>query len=423
MKRIHLTLFLLVFSAFLYSASISGTKPVQLFDSLGELGKIDFSKPLSDYQRQWVDKTDISLLTVGPGDPLYSWFGHSAFIITQPSGSKIMYDYGIFDTEQANFYLNFAMGRMYYSVYYSGADWRIEEALDEKRDVHLIDLDLKAEAKFAIIAFLQNNTKEENRTYLYHFYLDNCATRLRDILNAATSGQFESYAKAEVKGETFRTLSERYLARNPALFWVLDFLQGPSVDKPISLYEEMFLPDQLFSAVSQFAYPDGTSLARTTTVLQDTSDWKVRPLTKTKDIDISWYFLLAGLAIAFLLLLLKRFLPAIHRLFFGTLLLGLGLLGTLLTFMMFFSDMDMTYFNQNLLFVNPLLILVALRIYIVGRKRSGLTLSFFSLIMIALLVLKLVAPSVFIQDSFNTIALLLPLYLSNAAFNIPKKKP
>jgi len=245
MKRLALCLLIATMTlSALFSFSV-GERRVQEqpFDSEQELGKVDFTKTLAPNQLEWVNRATLSLLTVGSGDPLYAWFGHSALIIGQPSGGEVMYDYGVFDPDQKNFYLNFARGRMYYSVWETDSVWRIEEALEEKRDVKLIELDLSPEAKLAAIRFLQNNAKAENSTYLYHFYYDNCATRIRDILNAATDGEFRRWAEAQNTTSSYRQFVQRYLSHSPIIFWALDFLQGKTIDKPLNRYEEMFLPE------------------------------------------------------------------------------------------------------------------------------------------------------------------------------------
>lgn len=51
----------------------------------------------------------ISVLTSGPGDVLYSAFGHSAFRVRDVSqGIDVVYNYGVFDTSGENFYLKFS---------------------------------------------------------------------------------------------------------------------------------------------------------------------------------------------------------------------------------------------------------------------------------------------------------------------------
>ena len=359
-------------------------------------------------------QTKIHLLSIGPGDDLYAWFGHSALIITQPSGSKVMYDWGIFDPNQEHFYLNFARGRMYYHVAASEATWRIADALEEVRDVSLVELNLTDEAKFALISFLHTHIQGSNSTYLYHFYDDNCATRIRDIINAATDGAFKSWTDEQPLQPSMRNQVMRSMIHSPGIFWVLDFLQGPSIDQDLSVYDTMFLPHQLEKAVLDFSYPDGTSLALSREVLQDTKDLDVRFAVDTSERSYIWFYALVGSAFALLLFIIGLRFPTLKRLLFGLVLFALGLLGTLLLFMMSFSDMDMTYFNENILFVNPLLFIAAFRILFTKRSQTRL-LAVYSSIMVALLIGKFMFPTMLDQDNLRVLMLLLPLYLSGSS--------
>ena len=420
MKRLVLSLLVATMAlSALFSFSV-GERRVQEqpFDSEQELGKIDFSKALAPNQLDWVNRATISLLTVGSGDPLYAWFGHSALIVGQPSGGDVMYDYGIFDPDQKNFYLNFARGRMYYSVWESEATWRIEEALSEKRDVKLVELDITAEAKLAVIRFLQNNAKTENSTYLYHFYYDNCATRIRDIINAATGGEFRRWAEAQQTTSSYRQFVQRYMSHSPLVLWALDFLQGKTIDKPLNRYEEMFLPESLYQAVLDFS----PSLVKHTEVLQDTSGSNIRFRAHAENVNYDWAYALSGIVLALLLFVLGKRYERITSLLYALLLLALGILGSILLFMMTFSDMDMTWFNENIALVNPLLFIGMGSAFIsaFAKKKKGklakITFVWMFVLGIALVVAKGLLPTVFVQDNLKVILLLVPLSLSGATF-------
>jgi len=64
------------------------------------------------------DKAEILVLTLVPAQTeLYSAFGHSAIRVYDPE-NKIdrIYNYGVFDFNQPNFYLNFARGFLNYKL-------------------------------------------------------------------------------------------------------------------------------------------------------------------------------------------------------------------------------------------------------------------------------------------------------------------
>ncbi|MGH0051884.1 MAG: DUF4105 domain-containing protein [Sphaerochaetaceae bacterium] len=413
MKRILISLMLLMLMSPLCSLSIHPRETEQPFDSVKELSVVDFSQPLAPNQEDWIDQTKIQLLTIGPGDPLYAWFGHSALVITQPSGSKVMYDWGIFDPGQPHFYLNFALGRMYYYVVASEATWRIQDAIDEIRDVKLVELNFPKEAKFALISFLQKNIQSEYSTYLYHFYYDNCSTRIRDIINAATAGAFQNWAESISADTSLRKSAMRNMIHNPVVFWALDFLQGKTIDKTMNRYEAMYLPEALHQAVLDFTYPDGSKLAVNEEILQDTKNMGVRFSVSDHTLSYDWAYGLSGLVLGILLIIMEKKHPRLKGALLGVILFVFAILGSLLLFMMSFSDMDMTYYNSNILFVNPLLFIPAFTFFF-QRKKTSRLLTFLVIIQFVLLIGRLIIPSLFVQDNLKVILFVLPIFLSGS---------
>ncbi len=64
------------------------------------------------------EQAEISIITCGPSqEELYTAFGHSAIRVNDPQQNyDAAYNYGIFDFDQPNFYLNFARGYLYYKL-------------------------------------------------------------------------------------------------------------------------------------------------------------------------------------------------------------------------------------------------------------------------------------------------------------------
>ncbi|MDX9914443.1 MAG: DUF4105 domain-containing protein [Sphaerochaeta sp.] len=402
MKRVALTAALLTLCLTLFAGTSHPVKP----DTLADLGTIDLRPTLAPNQRQWAEGITITLLTIGSGDPLYAWFGHSALIVGQPNGASTMYDWGIFDFEQEHFYLNFARGRMYYYVWASDGAWRIDEALQEGRDVRLAELDLSAEAKWALAGYLSEHIGSEGATYLYHFYDDNCATRIRDIIDVATEGDFGRWAKSRSTAESARLLTAPYMLHRPLVSWVLSTLQGARVDRIESQWDAMFLPMELERAVLDYRRSDGSPLVKSlTTLAEDKSP-------KTTQRSATAMAVALSLSLTILLLLLPS---AARKVVLGLLYLVLAIIGSLLLFMMCYSDMDMTWANINILVINPVLFIAAFALLFTRRRHSILA-TILALVTTLLLIGRVVWPSLFAQDNLTTLLVLLPLYLSGAAF-------
>jgi hypothetical protein len=411
---------------------IEDVEVVQPFDSEKRLAEWDFEAPVAQSQRQFIDESRIELLTIGRGDPLYAWFGHSGLVVQPPSGDPVMFDYGIFNFEMDHFYRNFVLGRLYYNVMGSNAKWRISVALDEQRDVRLLTLDLPPEAKLATIGFLNDNVQPENSTYLYHHFKDNCATRLRDIIDSATGGSFKAWAKAIPGTGTYRQHMMRHTFSCPIVDWGLNFLQSGQIDRPITLWEEMFLPEVLEQAVREFSWiwPDGTehSLVLSEQTVNDTAGSGNRPETRKKTPHVVFPSLIVGLTMGGLALALltwyrkargnksRRAARTLLGLYDGLICLAVGILSSVLLFMMTGSSHDVTWYNENIIFANPWLLVMSAQsfAFAFGREKSLRHLRkgfrILSSLGLVLMIFKGVLPWIFFQANLPILAVLLPYY-------------
>ncbi len=375
-----------------------------VFDSIPML-EAYYNPSFEDTNEAFWEACKISLVTIGEGKPLYSWFGHSALLVEAPNYPAYVYDYGSFSFAEDGFYKNFALGRLWFCCSVSYASYELAYLESTSRSYHLVELNLSASQKKAIINFLNINASEEHRTYLYNHYTDNCATRLRDIINYATDGDFESWATG-IEGHTFRQLASSALSKNRLVQWVLEFLQSGQIDGSATLWDEMFLPSILEKAILQYGIQSGLTQS-------DNSDYTPSVVEPKSNILFS---IIVGLALGMLcvLLLLWKKHIRIYKTFTFTVNLIFGLLGTLLMFMMFFTNHNVTWYNENILFINPVLIIVA--IMSLRRKPDQLTTVYKVLlgIMAVLVVLKLVLPNVFLQDNWCVFIMITPYYLANA---------
>jgi hypothetical protein len=304
----------------------------------------------------------LKVAVMGPGDELYFWWGHIALVVEDSlSGQAWFYDYGIFSFDTENFYLNFAMGRLLYRCGVSPAELNYRVYRMTNRDITLYTLDLPPETREEVWRFAEINVLPENRNYYYHHFKDNCATRIRDILDLATAGQFREAFGEAPSPFTLRQQVRRHTWFSPFMDWFLNFLMGQDIDVPISAWQEMFLPQAVGDYIRDFRYTDVRGTGR-----KLVSDIEVinRAVNRPPVLERprrQWIReLVLGLALALLLVLLRRFR---HKSSPGGVLWGLvqgflglffGVCGTVLFFMTFFTDHDYTWHNINVLFVNPL---------------------------------------------------------------------
>jgi hypothetical protein len=368
----------------------------------------------------------VRLVTIGPSDPIYTWWGHSALIVEDRRlGVSRFYNYGLFSFEQESFVLNFAMGRLWFQV--GASDTERELALYRYlgRSILIQTLNLSAHERLEMAVFLENNILPENRTYLYDHYYDNCATRVRDLIDDAVDGQL--FRATAVPGRmTLRQHTRRYTEHSFFMDWLLMFLMSGVIDRPITKWEEMFLPAELERNVAGLSYRDGSGelkpLVGESLLYFDAP--RQRPIPEEAG-PIWIRSLVLGLALALPALLLglrlrsnRGWIP--FGIYSSAVGLVLGVLGGVLFFMSTFTDHSVTYGNENLFLANPLtLALVPVGLAAAfGRGKTGrrlLQLLWLILSAVALVYLLLKPFAFFGQSNPGAVAAIAPVLFASTA--------
>ncbi len=220
----------------------------------------------------------IYLMTMGPGSQVWEKFGHDAiWVRDRRTRTDWVYNYGMFDFNQANFYRNFIMGTMRYWMA-GGMDAATTVAMyaEDHRSVWVQELNLTPRQRADLRDFLIWNEQPKHRFYHYDYYRDNCATRVRDALDAVLDGQIRAQTDTEASGTTYRIETRRAMAGDPFLYTALEFLLGQPVDRPLTAWQEMFLPlrlrDHLMNVRVRDAQGNLVPLVKQETTLYDGGD-------------------------------------------------------------------------------------------------------------------------------------------------------
>jgi len=193
----------------------------------------------------------VALVTMGPGDEVFSRFGHAALCVRDaesPDGR--CYNYGTADFSTPG-PLTWAVlrgrGRFWVSV--APEPWMVQRyGPEEDRDVWVQTLPLPPEARARLAARLAWDAEPDHRHFVYHHYRDNCTTRLRDHLDVVTGGALRRVGQRPY-GQPWRTPTRAGFATAPALLSVSDVVLGRALDRPMSTWEAMFLPAVLRAEV------------------------------------------------------------------------------------------------------------------------------------------------------------------------------
>lgn len=370
----------------------------------------------------------VYLMTMGPGARVWERFGHNAIWIHDPASQPdTAYNYGLFDFGQENFLLRFIRGQMWYWMAGFPAEEYVRTYVRDNRSVWVQELNLPPHARLELRESLRWNEQPEHRFYHYDYYRDNCSTRVRDAIDRVLGGAIRTQTAGLPAGTTYRFHTQRLTTNDPPVYTGLLLALGPGVDRPISAWEEMFLPMALREHARRVVLPgpEGTTvplIARERTLFESNAP-------EPPGLPPSWlaWYIAIGAVVGGLAALLGRAAGDTGRrwaragLALSCVLWGLvgGLGGVVLTVLWALTDHVMAYRNENLFQLNPLLlglaVLVPLGLAGVSRavrwaRRVALALAGLSLAGLLLQAL----PGV---DQVNgpIIALLLPIHLGVAA--------
>ena len=311
----------------------------------------------SAQQRLLTDEARIFLVTCSPGQALYERYGHTALMVFDSElGISEVYNYGIFDFSTEHFYWRFVRGETFYQLGKEDAHWFLNSYTHAKRVVNIQELHLTPEQKDAIYRALIINYYPENRTYLYNFVFDNCATRPYYLLKNALASDSITSAYQGAEGMTYRQFIWHYTPKGSWGDLGINLVFGPKADKPMQGEQRLFLPEELMNYIQAATFADGTPLVEDSYV----HPFEVEQLPWYK----TWYFGLAMMFVALALLsLYDRRRGACTKWVDYTLYAVYALLLVLVTFLTFFSIHPLVGFGPYLLII-PSIHLCARIIYL-----------------------------------------------------------
>ena len=304
-------------------------------------------------QRKLSSEAQISVITFGPWQgEVYSAFGHSAIRIFDPQLQiDEAYNYGVFDYDQPNFYLNFSKGYLYYQLGVFDYQSMANAYIYYNRYIHEQVLNLTPPQKQKVYDYLQWNALPENQYYRYDYFYDNCATKIRDVFATVfkDSVVFDgSYVQTDY---TIRELTDLYLVHQPWGDLGIDICLGIPMDKVADPYEYMFLPDYIESGFDHAYMHRGGD--RFPLVARKINAYESREEDPPKGLPhplLVFSIVAAGVALISFYDIRRRGLSNwLDISLFGT----AGLIGFLLLTLWLFTDHRAAAWNMNLLWALP----------------------------------------------------------------------
>ena len=194
----------------------------------------------------WLDSVDISLLTCGPGQEVWSYYGHTALRIQDKvHGTDVAVNWGMFSFHQGFFVLRFVFGLTDYQIGIFPMSDFLAEYASEGRWVRQQRIRLSRNEKLGILRAIDENAKPENRVYRYNFFYDNCTTRAREMILDNIGKSNTNFDESEIANSTYREEIHKLNANHRWARFGNDLLLGYDADKQLNKREWEFLPDNL----------------------------------------------------------------------------------------------------------------------------------------------------------------------------------
>jgi len=322
-----------------------------LFLCLFTFVKIYSQNPLSS-------EAKISVLTIGPGASLNDSFGHSAFRIQDHSNQlDLVFNYGVYDFDTPNFYLKFAQGKLNYLLGVNYYDDFLASYMAQNRTIEEQVLNLSPFQKQELFDYLLTNYEPENRAYLYDFFYDNCATRIRDVAKDVLKDELVFNTPESINNNTFRQLIQENLKSNSWGSVGIDIALGAVIDKKAKPEEFMFLPEFIFD------YFDVATMKNSKNPLVKETHVLYEKVERQASINI----LLSPLMIFSLISLVLLYITYLdlkkdkRTIWIDTTIFSItGFIGVLLVLLWFATDHSATANNYNVLWAFPVNLFVVL---------------------------------------------------------------
>lgn len=290
-------------------------------------------------------------MTCSPGREIYSLWGHTAIRVYDPVlHMDYVYNYGSFDFSTPNFYLKFVKGALPYQLTVEDFEIFLSRYQSEQRSVYAQTLRIGYSERQKIYNALEANRQSENRTYQYDFLFDNCSTRPLYIItkNLEESVEWEKNQLAK----SYWELLDEYLYQSPWIEWGIQTILGNQGNETANFQAQMFLPDYFMENIETAKYK-GENFSCESRLLYQTP-------TSCENSSICNPFVTFSFGAIVLIGLIHKVKHPKLLNWTGRICLAItGLVGVLIIFLGGFSEHPVTVYNWNLLWANPLNVIIA----------------------------------------------------------------
>jgi hypothetical protein len=310
----------------------------------------------NSFAQQLSESTKVSLITVEPGNELNDAFGHTILWIYDPANQiDKAYNFGEYDYNTDNFYWKFVKGQLPYKMgqYPISLYQQYYQKNNRKMTEQVMSYSVAQKQK--VYDYLESTYNDPaKRNYMYKFFYDNCATRIRDAMLLACTDSVHLQNIPAMNDSSYRQWMNKCLIRKHH-YWAavgMNAALGSPADERILQYNACYLPENLQKSMAAarrmtnhrvFYFVKDTNVMYPTTLIDEKPMFFLTPLF--------WF----SLVLAFTLYRTYRDWKkrqkgyVLDKVLFGV----VGVLGWVLMFLWFGTDHGVTNYNKNLLWAFP----------------------------------------------------------------------
>ena len=191
----------------------------------------------------------VILYTISQGDDVFEKFGHTALCLRHPvrTWDVMCFDYGTADFDDfAGLAWNFIRGSGSFGLSMSPESEVFSDYEKSDRSIWRQVLPLTPTQAEAVRLRLFADAQDPRWRYGYRLFDDNCATRVRDILDMALGGRLRAATVGRrFEGLTLRDYGRRGFAEVSVALLLTDLLLGRHADQEADRWAGMGLPSHL----------------------------------------------------------------------------------------------------------------------------------------------------------------------------------
>jgi hypothetical protein len=342
-----------------------------------------FLSSFSFSMEQDIDRYNISILTVSPGKDLVDAFGHSGIrVVDNELNYDVVFNFGIYDFQAPDFYSNFVKGRPIYSLGINNYNRFFNDYKNQKRGILEHKIQISKNKKDALIRLLFENSRQENKFYVYEYFNDNCSTKVADLFIENFNDEiFNSEINLSGKSnDSYRSLIYKMIPKNSWGSLGIDICLGSIIDQDISYRQTFFLPSKFGSFLDtiESVNPEiieSKLLLKSQDVFEESSFNLTSPL-----------FVILFISILTILVSFRDYRNNKQTKILDILLISITtMIGLLISYLWFYSDHSAASQNYNILWASPLNILLFIDLF--TRKKRKWILGYLKFIFIMLLLM------------------------------------